>query len=178
MGNGKGMIVSNSGPLIHLAKIGRLKLLKDLFGQVIIPLEVKLEVVVRGKDEGAADAFLLEGEIENGWIVTDKSNEIRAIEIAESAGIDIGEASAILLAKKKKCAILMDDLAARRFASGMGLEVIGSLGVLIRSAKIGKISKKEALDALDKLGQVMWLGIDIYEDARKTIEGINSIFTN
>lgn len=164
------MIVSNSGPLIHLAKIDRLKLLKDLFGEVIIPQDVKIEVVDRGKDEGMADAFLIEGEIENGWIVIDRNNDGKVKEIAESAGIENGEASAIMLAKRKKCPVLIDDLAARRFASGMGLEVVGSLGVLIRSAKVGKISKSEALLALDKFARVMWLSVDIYEDAREIIE--------
>lgn len=166
------MIVSNSGPLIHLAKIDRLELLKELFGEVIIPHEVKLEVVDRGKDEGAADAFLIESEMEAGWILIDHSKSSGVKEIAESAGIDIGETSAIMLARKRKCPILIDDLAARRFAFGLGLEVAGSIGVLIRSARVGNISKSEALDALDKLARVMWLSVDIYEDARRDIEGL------
>lgn len=168
----EGMIVSNSGPLIHLARIGRLELLKELFGEVVIPHEVKLEVVDRGKDEGAADAFLIESEIDAGWISIDLSKSSGVKEIAESAGIEIGEASAIILARKKKCPILIDDLAARRFAIGMGLEVAGSIGVLVRAARLGKISKSEALDALDKLARVMWLSVDIYEDARRVIEGL------
>ncbi len=166
------MTVSNSGPLIHLAKIDRLKLLKELFGEVIIPEEVKLEVVDRGKDEGIADAFLIEGEIENGWILIDRSNDDKSKKIAESAGIEIGEASAIMLAKKRNCAVLIDDLAARRFATGLGLEVVGSIGVLVRSAKMGKISKRDALESLNKLSKVMWLGVDVYEGARKVIEGL------
>ncbi len=166
------MIVSNSGPLIHLARIDRLKLLKELFGEVVIPHEVKLEVVDRGKDEGAADAFLIESEIEIGWLLIEQSKSSGVKEIAESAGIDIGESSAIMLARKRKCPILIDDLAARRFAIGMGLEVVGSIGVLIRSAKVGIISKSEALDALDNLARVMWLGFDIYKDARNAIESL------
>ncbi|MFA4640529.1 hypothetical protein [Pyrococcus kukulkanii] len=31
------IVVSNSGPLIALAKIGKLKVLKELFGEIIIP---------------------------------------------------------------------------------------------------------------------------------------------
>ncbi len=170
MGDEREMIVSNSGPLIHLARIDRLKLLKELFGEVIIPNEVKLEVVDRGKDEGMADAFLIESEMENGWIVIDRSNDRRVKEIAESAGIDTGEAAAIMLAKSMKCPALIDDLAARRFAIGLGLPVVGSIGVLIRCAKVHTISKSEALDALEKLGRVMWLSIDVYEDARKIID--------
>jgi len=164
------MIVSNSGPLIHLARIDRLKLIKELFGEVIIPHDVKLEVVDRGKDEGMADAFLIENEIENGWIVVYRMDDNKVKEIAQSAGIDTGEASAILLARNKKCPVLIDDLAARRFATGLEIQVVGSIGVLIRSAKTHKISKIEALEALDKLGRVMWLSIDVYEDARKIVE--------
>ncbi len=167
------MIVSNSGPLIHLAKAGRLDLLKELFGEVIIPHEVKLEVIDRGK--GMADAFLIESEVENGWIVIDKSNNTKLKEIAENAGIDIGEAAAIMLAKSKSCPVLIDDLAARRFAIGMGLEVVGSIGVLIRCAKVHKISRSEALETLEKLGRVMWLSIDVYEDARKIIDKLRNI---
>lgn len=59
----EGRIVSNAGPLIHLTKIGRLKLLKELFESVIIPRTVKIEVVDRGKEKGAPDAFLIENEV-------------------------------------------------------------------------------------------------------------------
>ncbi len=41
---------------------------------------------------------------------------------------------------------------------------------MIRCAKANKISKSEALTALDKLARIMWLSIDVYEDARKAIE--------
>ncbi len=116
---------------------------------------------------------MTENEIEKGWIVINRVKDNKVKEIAESAGIDIGEASAIMLARNKKCSILIDDLAARRFAAGLGLQVVGSIGVLIRSAKMHKISKIEALDALDKLGRVMWLSIDVYEDARKIVEEIS-----
>ena len=85
------MTVSNSGPLIHLAMIGRLDLLKALFGSVIIPSTVRMEVVDRGKEEGKADAFLIEGEIENGWIVVEDPGD-SAEDIANSAGIDAGVA--------------------------------------------------------------------------------------
>jgi len=167
------MIVSNSGPLIHLARIDRLKLLKELFGKVLIPPEVKLEVVDRGKDEGMADAFLIELEIRNGWIEIDRGNKDTVKEIADSAGIDIGEAAAIMLARRLKLPVLIDDLAARRFAAGLGLEVAGSIGVVIKSCRLHKISNGDALEALDKLARVMWLSIDVYEDARKAIERLD-----
>ena len=165
------MIVSNSGPLIHLAKIDKLILLKGLFGEVIIPLQVKMEVVDAGKEEGMADAFLIEGEIENGWIIID-GNITDFEDIARNVGIDEGGAAAIMLARKMKKPILLDDLAARRFAIGLGLEVVGSIGVLLKCRKLKIILNREALDCLEKLARIMWLSIDVYEDARKTIEEI------
>lgn len=165
------MTVSNSGPLIHLAKIDKLILLKELFGKVFVPPQVKIEVVDAGKEEGMADAFLIEGEIENGWIIVDE--DIGNVEdIAKNVGIDEGEAAAILLARKMEKPILLDDLASRRFATGLGLEVTGSIGVLFKSTRLKLIPKNEALDCLDKLARIMWLSVDVYEDARKTIENM------
>jgi len=165
------MIVSNAGPLIHLTKIGRLNLLKELFKSVVIPNTVKIEVVDRGKEKGAADAFLIENEV-GKWIVAEKDINDRVKEIAKRAGIEMGEAIAIMFAKEKGFPALIDDSAARRFAIGLGLEVIGSIGVLIKATKAGIITKEEALDGLEKLAKVMWLSVDVYEDARKTIEGL------
>ena len=171
MGAAGEMTVSNSGPLIHLAMIGRLDLLKLLFGRVVIPRTVRMEVVDRGKEEGKADAFLIEGEIENGWIVVE--NPIGSAEdIADSAGIDAGEAEAIMLAGSRQCPVLIDDLAPRRFAVGLGMEVTGSIGVVVRAVKVGLISRDEGLDALDKLALVIWLSVGVYEDVRKVVEGL------
>ncbi|CAG0963865.1 MAG: hypothetical protein MPEBLZ_02775 [Candidatus Methanoperedens nitroreducens] len=59
------MIVSNSTILIYLAKIGKLNLLKKLFTEVFIPVEVFNEVVVNGKEQQ---------HIEDGWMATSKAS--------------------------------------------------------------------------------------------------------
>jgi predicted nucleic acid-binding protein len=152
--------------------IGRLDLLESLFGRVVIPRTVKTEVVDRGKEEGKADAFLVEGKIGNGWIVVEDYIDGGAEDIANSAGIELGEAKAILLARSKQCLVLLDDLATRRFAMGLGLEVTGSIGVLVRGVKVGLMSRKEGLDTLEKLARAMWLSVGVYEDVRKVVEGL------
>ena len=173
MGSSGKMTVCNSGPLIHLAMIDRLDLLQALFGRVSIPHSVKIEVVDTGKEEGKADAFLIEGEIENGWIVVEEAPDDGAGDIADSAGIEAGEAESIMLARSKQCLVLLDDLAARRFAAGLGLEVTGSIGVLVRAVKVGLISRNEGLYALEKLARIMWLSVGVYEDVRKVVEGMD-----
>ena len=160
--------VSNAGPLIHLAKIGRLNLLKNIFNEIIIPETVKVEVIDKGKEKGKPDAFLIDAV---NWIriVDDPSN---ADQLAEKVGIHRGEACAILLAKSLNVPVLLDDSDARKFALGLGLEVVGSVGIIIRAVKLGLISKEEGLKDLEKLANVMWLSIDVYEKARKVIEGL------
>ncbi|RLI81221.1 hypothetical protein DRP07_07805 [Archaeoglobales archaeon] len=164
--------VSNAGPLIHLAKIGRLSLLGEIFSEVIIPKAVKIEVVDRGKDKGMPDAFLIDNV---QWIrvVDDPPNSEL---LAEKVGIHRGEASAILLAKSLRFPILLDDSDARRFASGLGLQVVGSIGVLIRAVKTGLISREDGIKSLERLAETMWLSADVYMNARKVMEGFKLFY--
>jgi len=43
-------VVSDSSPLIHLSKIGQLDILRELFGELIIPEAVYRECVMEGKN--------------------------------------------------------------------------------------------------------------------------------
>ena len=49
------IIVSNSSPLIALAKIGKLYILKELFTEIVIPKTVWYEVAVKGKGKPGAE---------------------------------------------------------------------------------------------------------------------------
>ena len=160
--------VSNAGPLIHLAKIGRINLLKEIFNGIIIPESVKVEVIDKGKEKGKSDAFLI-GNIDWIKVVDDPSD---ADQLAEKVGIHRGEACAILLAKSLNVPVLLDDSDARKFALGLGLEVVGSIGIIIRAVKLGLISKEDGLKDLERLANVMWLSVDVYEKARKVIESL------
>jgi len=50
-------VIVNATPLIALAAIGRLHLLQDLFGEVIIPQAIYREVVVAGASKPDADTW-------------------------------------------------------------------------------------------------------------------------
>lgn len=60
-------VVSNAGPLIALARIGRLDLIERLFGQVIIPPAVHAGYVVKLRFRQASD----DNTAEIGWWVDD-----------------------------------------------------------------------------------------------------------
>ena len=48
-------IVSNASPLINLARIGKLSVLQELYGELIIPGAVWQEIVVEGAGQPGAD---------------------------------------------------------------------------------------------------------------------------
>lgn len=161
--------VSNSGPLIHLAKVGLLELIK-LYDTVIL-LEVKYEVVDRGKEKGFTDALLVEKAIEDGWIkVIDVSVDDKFAKAAEVAGLHKAEITVVYYAYKNGITALLDEDAARVFARGLGVKVRGSLGLLIEGLKEGLISYSEAIKGLDDLSKVMYLSSDVYKLALREIE--------
>ena len=127
-------MVSNSSPLIALAKIGKLYILKELFGEVIIPKAVWDEVVVKGKGKPGAE------EVEKAeWIKVRDVRDKLSVEVLKGE-IEIGEAEAIILAKELNADLLiMDESIPRVIAESIGLRVIGSLAILYIAKKRGLI---------------------------------------
>jgi hypothetical protein len=54
------VVVSDSTPLIYLAKIGRLDVIKNVFGEILIPEAVFCEAVTQGKALNMSDASIIE----------------------------------------------------------------------------------------------------------------------
>ena len=102
-------VVSSSSPLIHLAKIGRLNLLKEFFDQIIVPEAVHRECVEEKHREDARK--IAEAE----WIVVLKVKD-QKLKKALMMNLDEGEAEAIVLALEEGAdLILLDDYEARTY---------------------------------------------------------------
>lgn len=150
-------VVSNSSPIIHLAKIGHLDLLHDRFGEVLIPQAVYEECVIDGRARPEAAAIK-----RATWLrVTPVVNKdlIRLL----SAEVDRGEAEAIALALEQQAAlILLDDADAREKARLYHLKITGILGILLGAKRSGKlVSLTEALTDLSRTG--FWLSQSLRE---------------
>ncbi|MBI5787511.1 MAG: DUF3368 domain-containing protein [Candidatus Schekmanbacteria bacterium] len=139
-------VVSNSSPLIHLAKIGRLDLLKDLFGTIIIPESVYRECVAEGK--GREEITLIR---DADWLLVSQVNEKNLVRLLLTS-VDAGESEAIALALEIGAdLILLDDSDAREKARLYGLTMTGTIGVLLRARREGKLSSfTEELDKLER----------------------------
>ena len=131
------IVVSDSSPLIALARIGRLNLLASLYERIVIPAEVHQEVTVAGRGLPGSEQVRNAVWIEVG---TRKSPADPSLEQA-CQGLGAGERGAILLAKDLRADVtLLDEWKARRVALEAGISVVGCLGVLEVSARKGLVS--------------------------------------
>jgi len=143
--------VSNSSPLIWLSKIGKIRLLKNLYREILITEEVYREVVVRGLREGFSDALIVKESINQGWIKVMKLSEDEnkvCQRIAENAReIHLGEAQAIMLAHKTGTPLLMDESPGRALSEAWSVKVRGTLHVILKALKKGLLKRDEAKEA-------------------------------
>ncbi len=150
-------IISDSGPLINLAKVGQFALLQEVFQRIIIPMEVYEEVVVRGEGRpGASETRAAT------WIVR---RRLRRLDVANvlAAELDRGEAAAIALALQEKADyLLIDERAGRRFARQSGLKIKGTLGILIEGVRRELITDLQPI--LDEMiAEGTWIDSATYE---------------
>ncbi len=164
-------VTSDAGPLIHLAKIGLLDLLRETYSTITIPLEVRAEAAGRGKEKGFADAFLIEEAIRTGWIqVVDVKMPGEFLELCRHAGVDKGEAEVLRYAKENGGLALLDDEAPRDLARSLGIPVRGTLGVLVESVRRGILTRQSALRKLDELSDLMYMSGELYRLTRRALE--------
>ena len=159
--------ISDSSTLIHLAGIGRLELLKEFYGKVLITPAVWKEVVEEGA--GRPGVREVKEAHSSGWIEVIAVGNESAVRLLERE-LHKGEAEAIALAiERHPEVIFLDELEARRVANVYGLRKTGVIGILIRAKLEGKVASfREELDKLpDEAG--FWIGDAIYRRALKPV---------
>jgi len=141
-------VVSNSSPIIHLAKIGKLSLLRKYFNTIMVPESVFKECVAEGKDRKEVEAVK-----KAEWIRVAEVQDKKLVKLLQSS-LDDGESEAIALSLESGAdLILLDDSDAREKARIYGLTVTGTLGILLRAKKDRKISSlKENIIKLRESG--------------------------
>jgi predicted nucleic acid-binding protein len=128
--------VSDTSPISNLAIIGRLGLVREQFGTVLVPSAVRHEI---SRLRHSAAASLIEAAFTDGWLRVTPLREAIPREIG--TGLHSGEAEAIALALEQRAElVLLDDGDARRRASEIGLRFIGVLGILLRARQHGRVA--------------------------------------
>ena len=141
-------IVADASPLIGLARIGRLELLRSLFDATILPPTVYAECV-RAPDKPGATAIAK--AVDDGWLVVRELS--KPVVSGLSIGLGRGESDAIALAVELGCLILLDDKLGRGAARAAGLSVIGTGGLLLAAKARSLVpSVSPLLDQLHAVG--------------------------
>jgi predicted nucleic acid-binding protein len=129
------LVVCDTGPLIHLREAGAFDLLK-MVGGILIPPAVADEYTnMMPKSKLPA------------WIHINRLDARSKLQVqawVEKGYVDIGEAEAIGLALQKKSNWLLTDGAqGRQFAESLGLEVHGSIGLVLWAVASGYVTSRE-----------------------------------
>lgn len=146
-----GIAVTDSSPLIILHQIDRLELLRRLFRTVVAPPAVALEIA---PSLGALPPWMSERHVPT----------IPKLAMA----LDAGEREAIALALHISAdVIILDDLIGRRRAAQLGLDVIGSAGILLQARRRGLIGAvRPELDAMVANG--LYVSKQLYREILST----------
>lgn len=151
-------LISNTGPVLALSGAGCLELLRDLYSSVTVPNAVHEELVQGGKSGLGLSSYLAAT-----WIQIEPQSRIDPLLLAQ---LDQGEAAVITIAlHKNNLATLIDERKARRIARTIyGLEVFGTVRVLLEAKKAGLIDNvSEILTIMRANGY--WIHENIVEHA-------------
>lgn len=127
------IVVSDTTAITNLCNIGRLNILKEVFGSVVIPTAVHQELSeITGQLEQIADLDFIK--------VIEADNLGTVFRLKQR--LDDGEAEAIALALELHADFLViDEWRGRRVAKELNLPVIGLLGVLMTAKRKGILQK-------------------------------------
>ena len=154
-------LISNTGPLIALAVVEQLDLLRSLFDTVSIPVAVHEEILQGGSTGVGVQAYQ-----EASWIEVEPLQG--PIDPLLAAALDRGESTVIQLALEKGAStVLIDEQKARKIARRIyNLNVIGTVGILLEAKKRNILpSVRDILGAMRQSGY--WIHSQIVEAALK-----------
>jgi predicted nucleic acid-binding protein len=99
-------------------------------------------------------------------------HDVEAAAWQQAGLLNAGEAEAIALVRQTSAHwLLTDDAAARLFAQSLGLEVHGSLGIVLWAAAVGHLDRASAEAVLDRLSQSsLWISARVLAEAKAALD--------
>jgi len=135
-------VVSNTSPILNLAIIDQLHLLREQMGEIHVPPAVVEELRVEESLPGSA---AVRQALNDGWLQVKSATNVSLMR-ALIQELDAGEAAAIALAIEVGADLLLvDEREARRVAGNMNLRVTGVIGILLRAYTESRIASLDAV---------------------------------
>ncbi len=139
--------ISDSTPLIHLGKIGRIHYLRKLFGTIIIESEIYKEIIEKGKEHD--EVVIIKNLIEEGFIIVKE-----ATKKIEMPNLHEGEKRAISICKELNIKnLLIDEEEGFNVAIMLNLIPIRTTTLLIIILDKKIINFKDYKESLQRLSE-------------------------
>ena len=139
--------VADTSPLNYLVQLGLEHTLSSFFKRVVVPKAVVREL------ENPNAPLLVRRFITDppAWMELHEVVDAELLEIP--AHLHRGEREVIATALGIEAAVaILDDLAARRLASDLGLRIAGTVGILVKGAKVCDFELEAKLTELESMG--------------------------
>lgn len=134
-------MISNASPLIFLAKINKLTLIKELFKTVTIPMAVHNEIFIKDQP----DSSLINQFINNKTIKIQNPNTLLDLDIGK------GEQAAISMAKERNDKLLIDDAVGIRASQSLNIKTFRTTSIILLAYKNKILNKKQAITSINNL---------------------------
>jgi uncharacterized protein len=168
-----GRIVADATPIVYLAKIGKLQLLQQLYEDVVTPPRIKEELFA-GKHP---ETPVIEEAYDAGWLeeraLNQNSKNFFSKQLRDAPGLHQGESQAIALSYVGHLPLIIDedDKTGRRIARVWGIEVKGTLRVILEAYEAHLIQYEETRRLFKALlAERFRVTAEIYERALALLE--------
>ena len=136
------IVVADSSPLVVLVNIGHIRVLPELFGEVVIPPQIAAELADARRPQAVQDFM----RARPAWLRVRAPASVEPIpELHE------GECAAISLATELKADLLLiDESDGRSAALARHLQITGTVGILQRAAEQGLLDLVDAFERIKR----------------------------
>ena len=139
------IVIADTTPIISLLKIKRLDILHHLFGEVIIPQAVYKELTSNA--DHIEEAFAIQNA---DYLKISEPLPTDLVRLfRKSTGLDLGESEALIMSEQNNADILlMDEMKGRKIAKLMNINIMGTIGVLIKSYQMELMNQNDMEEAI------------------------------
>jgi predicted nucleic acid-binding protein len=134
------IIISDTSCIIAFTNVNRLDILKNTFNMIEITPDVKKEYE-RKKEDVLPDWIIIKEPI----------NKERVNKLKEKFGDGESESIVLAVEEGKKSRLVLDDLNARNYALDLGIDVMGTLGILNYAREKDILALDDAIDIATRM---------------------------
>lgn len=155
------MVISNSSPLIHLTRLGKINYLFKMVKNINIPKAVFDEVVVLGKLKNYSEAFTIERFIKEEKIIV---TNIGSFDKSVYPPLGRGELEALELAKKENELLLIDEKKARNVAQILQIKHQTTIATIFELLISNNMDFPEYKSNLKLYAENSWISADVLQE--------------